>query len=217
MYFSHSRARATSILLGIASALLLCSCQSPADAAQGRGLAEGKFLVAARDLSDPNFAETVVLLTQYDETSASGLIVNQPTRVRLSRIMEELDLGEHDNDPVFRGGPVAVSGVLALIRSDNAPEDALPVFENVYLANTVESLREALAQGTGPDNARVYMGYTGWGPGQLDREVTTGSWHILDGDPQLVFDPDPASLWDRLIKRASVVLVNLLQGAQPRC
>jgi len=201
--------------VGLRGALLigvLCSlwhCQSSADAAQRNDLAAGKFLVAGRELGDPNFAETVVLLVSYDESSATGLIVNQPTRIRLSRVLDEIDLGERSSDPVYRGGPVSMSGVLALVRSPEKPALTRKVFDDVYLANSIAALEDAIHRGATVESLRVYLGYAGWGPGQLDREVAIGSWHIMDAKAREVFDSDPESLWDRLIPHASQVLVRL--------
>jgi len=200
---------AASLVVG--GAILLWCCGSWADGAQPRGLAAGKLLVAARELTDPNFAGTVIFLTQYDEDSAVGLIINQPTRVNLSRVFDEMELGKRAADPVYRGGPVELSAVLALVRSPSEPENAGRIFEDIYLTDGIAGLEDAIKNGTGQEDVRLYLGYSGWGPGQLDREVALGSWHILDGDPDLVFDPSPSSLWDRLIKRASMVIVDLLE------
>lgn len=206
-------------LRGVLLIAVLCSlwhCQSSADAAQRNDLAAGKFLVAGRDLSDPNFAETVVLLIDYSESSAIGLVINQPRRIRISRVLEEIDLGDRAGDPVFRGGPVSLSGVLAIIRSEEEPALTRRVFDNVYLVNNLEALEAAIHRGATFDSMRVYLGYAGWGAGQLDREVALGSWHVMDADPDAVFDRYPSSLWERLVARASTVLVKLFSPAKTR-
>jgi len=212
---TRSRARVSGILLLTGVACLACLSPSSAHAAEVRGLATGKFLVARRDLPDPNFAETVILLAQYDEQGAVGLVINQPTRIRLSRLFQDLDLGERRADPVYRGGPVAITGVLALMRSQTEPKDARKVSQSVYLVNSVTGLEEHVQRRAEPNTFRVYLGYAGWGAGQLDREVDLGSWHIFDSEPGLVFDPEPDSLWERLIRRSSMVLVQLFRFPPP--
>ena len=188
---------------------------SPAVAAPPPGLAAGKFLVASRDLGDPNFAETVVLLAQYDKKGAMGLVINRPTRLPMSRVLEGMPTAGKRGDPVFLGGPVTVTGVLALLRSRSKPDRAQPVFQDVYLLNEAASLEKAIGENIPASKFRVYLGYAGWGAGQLEREIDLGAWHIFDADGDLVFDPDPRSVWDRLISRTEDVLVRLLAGTGP--
>ena len=150
-------------------------------------LAATRFLVARRDLPDPNFAHTVVLLVDYDEDGAMGLIINRPTRVPLSRLFQELEPARGLKDPAYVGGPVAPVGVMALL-----------------LVSTLEPLEKAMEAGADASELRVYIGYSGWAAGQLDSEVKLGSWHIFNGDPGAVFDSDPGSLWERLIQRTEL-------------
>jgi putative transcriptional regulator len=165
-----------------------------------RDLARGKVLVATRDVVDPNFRETVVLLTDYDSKGASGLIINRRTEAPMSQVLPNLKNGPVTAHPVFFGGPVEAGG-LALVRSEAPPEGARHVFADVFLLNSRPGLDAEVAAGAGPDTFRVYIGYSGWGPGQLERETIDGLWHVLDGDPGLVFDADPASLWQREMPR----------------
>src|SRR5262245_30650641 len=87
-----------------------------------RDLAAGKFLIAKRDLTDPNFAETVVLLIRYDEKGAMGLIVNRPTKVPLSKVFADIPAAKGRKDPVYLGGPVGLEGALGLLRASKQPE-----------------------------------------------------------------------------------------------
>jgi putative transcriptional regulator len=166
-----------------------------------RDLAAGKLLVAARSLPDPNFAETVVLLADFGEEGAMGLIVNRQTEVTLARLMPGLQNAKSRAAFAFLGGPVAVPGVLALLRSPTARSDTRHIVDDVYLVNTREVLDEMLSSGAAQNQLRVYVGYAGWGPEQLDRETATGSWHVLEGNGDVVFDPDPDTTWQRLIRR----------------
>jgi putative AlgH/UPF0301 family transcriptional regulator len=80
------------------------------------------------------------------------------------------------------------------------------VVADVYLVNTREVLDEVLAAGTGPDRFRVYAGYAGWEAAQLQRETALGAWHVFEGDPDVVFDPQPDSVWQRQIRRTEDLL-----------
>jgi putative transcriptional regulator len=174
-------------------------------------LARGKFLVAARDLIDPNFIETVVLLLTYDSKGAMGLIVNRETGVKLSELLPELEVVGQRDTAVFAGGPVSIDSLLLLVRSAETIESAEHLFEDVYTSASRALLDELT---TRPDSRRyrAYAGYAGWGPGQLEREVETGSWRILSASAETVFDSSPGEVWQRLIRRAAVMFA---KGGRP--
>ncbi|HYL35531.1 MAG TPA: YqgE/AlgH family protein [Bryobacteraceae bacterium] len=173
-----------------------------AQAAQPDELAPGKFLVASKELGDPNFAESVVLLLQYDAgKGAMGLIINRRTDVPLSRLFEDFKEAKGRSDSVYLGGPVELSNVLALLRSAAKPEDAKLVFGDVYLVTSKDLLQKTLASKVEAARFHAYVGYAGWGPGQLEREIALGAWKILPAEAGIVFHADPDSVWKRLISR----------------
>lgn len=172
-------------------------------------LAPGKFLVAGRELGDPNFAETVVLLVQYGEAGAMGLVVNRPTRLPVSRVLREFRGAGARSDAAYSGGPVAPGGVLAMIRSRSKPEEARHVFADVYLVSSKAQLQGALAAESGPERLRVYLGYAGWAPEQLENEVELGAWQIVRAEAAMVFDPQPETLWRRLIEQTEMRIAGL--------
>ena len=183
----------------MAGAFLLL--MSPLAWAQGVGSdnpAPGKFLVASRSLLDPNFSRTVILLVSFDDDGALGIIINKPTPVTLDQMVEELQGDEEDPEAVWVGGPVAHWQLVLLFKSDFHPEDTESVLEGVYFSGSREVLEDLLE---GDMEFRVYAGYAGWSPGQLEHEIARGSWHVLPGEPELVFDSDPASLWEELVAR----------------
>jgi len=94
-------------------------------------LAKGKFLVASRRLSDPNFRETVVLLIEYGMEGAMGLVINRPSRVKLATLFPDINELKQRKDTVYLGGPVAVNRVLMLIGSPNTPQGSIPVIGDV--------------------------------------------------------------------------------------
>jgi len=172
--------------------------------ARVKDLAAGKLLVAPRELLDPSFARTVVLLVRYDEEGAMGLIINRRTDVALSRVLQEWKEAKGRSDPVFVGGPVNRAAVLGLLRSSAKPPEATPVFADVYLVSSKALLEKTLAAGADSQSFRVYLGYAGWAAGQLEYEVGLNSWHAFKADPGAVFDADPDSMWQRLIRRTEL-------------
>lgn len=177
----------------VLAALLLAPTGLRAQSLEASDLGAGKLLVARQ--TDQRFAETVILLVEYDSQGALGLTINRSSNTPIS---ETLRGGEAWSDPVYLGGPVEMSAVFALLRSSDAQEEMQAVLEEVYWAASVPALEKILAAGPEAGEARFYLGYSGWGAGQLDNEVRLGSWHIFDGSADLVFDDDPATLWDRL-------------------
>lgn len=179
-----------------------------------RDLAAGKLLVAARNLPDANFAGTVILLVDFSRQGAMGLIVNRPTKVTLSRMLPGLEQSPGGAATAFVGGPVSPSAVLALLRSTSPCSACRHVVGDVHLVNTRAGLTEQIAAGLGPDRFRVYVGYAGWGGGQLEEETVEGAWHVLDADAAVVFDPNPGSAWQRQIKRTEVLSASAVHRAR---
>jgi putative transcriptional regulator len=164
-------------------------------------LATGKVLVAARTMGDPSFTETVVLLFSYTKDGAAGLVLNRRTPVALDRILPDLPVPKGPGAMVFLGGPVSVTGIRALARSTAEHRDGYRILKDIALISTPEALLSALEDGgAGPDRIRLYAGYAGWGAGQLEREIRVGAWHVFDGVSDLVFDPNPDTLWARQIR-----------------
>jgi putative transcriptional regulator len=184
---------------------MLCGLAPVPAPAQAPELAAGTFLVASRDLGDPNFSETVILLLRYDEEQgAMGLIVNRRTDLPLSRVFDDVKSAKGRKDLAYMGGPVEPGDVLALLKSSAKLEDADRVFGSVYLISDKELLEKMLADKAESGVFHVFLGYAGWGPGQLEHEMDLGAWHILPADAASVFDADPDSVWPRLIRRTEL-------------
>jgi putative transcriptional regulator len=189
-------------LLSIAAAVLLSESVMQVAAAQSTqpsDLGAGKMLVASRDLPDPNFSKTVVLLVQYDDEGVVGLILNRRSKVPISRVLDDVDGAKGRSDPIYAGGPVGRTDVLALLRSRGKPGDAKRVFGDVSLVSSKELLQKTFAAPPEANIVHVYLGYSGWTMEQLENEVDIGAWYIFPGDAQAVFDSNPDSLWLRLI------------------
>jgi putative transcriptional regulator len=173
-------------------------------------LAKGKFLVASRQLRDPNFSETVVLLIEYGSNGAMGLIINRPSELALSTVFPEMEGLQQQTDTLYIGGPVARSRMLLLIRSDNQPEESHRVVENIYISSSRTVLQQMFDDADRAERFRVYAGHAGWASGQLDREVSRGGWHVLQADTETVFDMAPSEIWPELIRRTAVLWARLL-------
>jgi putative transcriptional regulator len=179
---------------------LLCQAQSirPAD------LAQGKILIMQRDAPDPLFAHSVIVLAQYEKTGAVGLMIHYRSDLTVQRALAGIKGAEKRTDPLFVGGPVQLQGVLALLRANSKPEGASHVVGNLYLLTSKQSIGAAFSQGRKPSDFHIFLGYAGWGPGQLEREVRLNGWFIFDYDESLVFDEHPETLWKRLIGRTEL-------------
>lgn len=160
------------------------------------------FLIANPGLQDPNFSETVVLVTHPREGPPWGVIINRPLDHRLSEVFTEYETLKNRKDVLFFGGPVARDGLVFLVRSSKSPPRAVPVLRDVYFISDIDWIDELLQRPEPTRGLRVYVGYSGWAPGQLQREIERGGWHVLPADAETVFDKDPARIWPELIKRA---------------
>ena len=120
-----------------------------------------------------------------------------------------MQAGTGHSDPVFVGGPVELGAVFALARAPRKPQGATAVSSDVYFISTRTALESALEGASNPSGLRIYLGYCGWGPHQLENEVLNGSWYIFSRSEDLAFDTKPATLWSRLISKTEQQLVRL--------
>ena len=152
----------------------------------------GSLLVAAPILRDPNFFRTVVLVAEHGEEGAMGLVLNRPTDTPVRDALPELSSIAGGRDPVYVGGPVATGSVLAIAELDD-PEDASELlFESVGFVQEpdVDVVR-----------GRVFVGYAGWGAGQLEAELEEESWLVLPAEADDLFSEDPDGLWSAVLRR----------------
>jgi len=176
----------------------------PVQSKNPRELGLGKVLVASRDLPDPIFAKTVILLVQYDAGGVVGLMLNRRTDVPLSRVFDQLKAAKKRSDPVYIGGPVEIPAVFGLLRSKAKRESSARVLDEVYLISTKELFEKTLSARPDPGVFHVYLGYAGWTPEQLRKEVEVGVWFIFQGDAQTVFDSNPDGLWSQMIRKTEL-------------
>jgi putative transcriptional regulator len=171
--------------------------------------AQGKFLVASRQIKDPHFMRTVILLIEYGKSGAVGLIVNRPTKARLSEALPEVEGLQERDDFLYFGGPVALNELFLLVRSETEPEDSTQVFGRVYASSSEALLKRLSKEGEAGKSFRGYMGYSGWAPGQLEDELTHGDWHVIEADEASIFEKPPEEVWPDLIRRTESLQVML--------
>ena len=161
---------------------------------------KGRFLLAMPGLPDPNFAETVTCICEHNETGALGFIVNKIHPLLTGReLFEDLDI---ECDPivdqlnVFLGGPVQPSGVFILHGPPFTWHECLRITARLGLSNSRDIL-EAIAKNEGPDSFLVLLGCAGWGPMQLDSELTENAWLTCPISEEIVFLEDVDMKWER--------------------
>ena len=148
-------------------------------------------LVAKPGMVDPNFSETVVLVTQTPDASTVGVILNRPTPQK----------HEKSGDALYFGGPVMREVLVALFRAERQPEAAaFHVLKGVYLTMHPQNIEPLLAQRAG--NYRLFTGFSGWAPGQLESELARDGWFVLPASAELVFRKDTSGMWEELVRKA---------------
>ncbi|MCC7427231.1 MAG: YqgE/AlgH family protein [Alphaproteobacteria bacterium] len=184
------------------------------DAAKTGHLA-GQFLIAMPSMGDPRFARSLVYICLHSEEGALGIIVNRALEgLSFEELLRQLNI-----EPVppgrsirmHRGGPVEAGRGFVLHSADWVQESSLRVSRAVALTASVEILKE-IAQGRGPERGILALGYAGWGPGQLDREIQENAWLSAPADAALLFDGGLETKWQRALAKIGVDPA-LLSGA----
>lgn len=160
--------------------------------------AAGVFLIARRGMPDPRFARTVVLLVDYGEEGALGLIVNRPTRMPLPGAFPGVEALQDSKQVLWFGGPVAADQAALLFDAPQTPAQSKKVMDTLHFSTSLEVL-ESLVTASRPSRYRVYAGYAGWAPAQLDGELARGDWHLREASVEQVMAADTRELWNTLI------------------
>jgi putative transcriptional regulator len=182
---SHASNSWTARIIAALSALAfaaLAAAQAPAN---------GALLIAKPDLTDPNFARTVVLVTQAESGETVGVILNRPSGQSHPR----------SGTPLYVGGPVMREVLVAVFRAVQPPAaPAFRVLRDVYLSMHPANL-ERLLEGEARDY-RLYAGFSGWAPRQLEAEMLRDGWYVLPATEELIFRTDTAGMWEQLVEKA---------------
>ena len=179
-------------------------------------LAKGMFLVASRQLRDPNFKETVVLLIDYGQDGAMGLVINRPSEVKLATVFPDIKELKERKDTIYVGGPVSVNQMLLLVGTSQMPEESQEVITDVYISSSWKVLERLMKNAAKDERFRIFAGYSGWAPNQLDFERARGDWHVLKADAETVFNKNPSEIWQELILRTSVKWVWVQMPFHPK-
>ncbi len=157
---------------------------------------QGRALVASPYLADGNFMRTVIYMIRHDEEGAMGLILNRPMQTTIGELLGELTESSIDNcEPVYFGGPVDGPVMMLQACCENDSDDHAEVLIACDQARILEVINEDAPNQLG---IRLFDGYSGWGPGQLESEMSEGSWLVWDIRPDQLFH-DPETLWQEAV------------------
>ena len=132
---------------------------------------------------------------------------NRPAKVKLSEVLPEMKELKQRPDTMYIGGPVAANQMIVLVKAPDKPEASLNVFEDVYVCSSLKVIQAIINHDDENERFRIYAGYAGWAPRQLDNEVARGDWHIFQADADTVFDKSPSEIWPELIHRSAMKYV----------
>lgn len=178
----------------------------------------GKLLIAMPGMGDVRFEHSVVFMCSHTDQGAMGLIINKPAGdVTLADLLEQLDITadtpDHQKAPVHFGGPVeGARGFVLHSPEYDSPLHSMKVSDQFSMTATLDIL-EDIASGQGPAQALMMLGYAGWGPGQLESEISMNGWLTVDGDAALVFGVDDGAKWTAALKLLGVDPLGLSASA----
>lgn len=168
----------------------------------GASQTKGRLLVATPPLEDPNFDRAVIYIIEHHSDGALGVVLNRPMHEPLGEPLDRWDALQATPGSVFQGGPVEPDALIALglaKRPLAEPTDELaPISGRIVSADLTTD--PAFVNGV-LDAVRIFRGYAGWGPGQLEGEIDDGAWLVLDAEPDDVFADDPGDLWRSVLRR----------------
>ena len=180
------------------TAFLLCALAGPGAQAQE---SDAVLLVAHPMFRDLDYRQTVLIAAPAPSGGHVGVILNRPTRRSLGSLFPEHAPSKKVVEPVYYGGPFSRGALVALVRADGNPgAGSVPIMKHLYMAfraNTIDQIIEAT-----PNEARYYVGYVGWRPGELRAEIDKGLWRVVDADLEVVFRKDTEGLWEELLQQS---------------
>jgi putative transcriptional regulator len=161
----------------------------------------GIVLVAKPGMADPNFSETVVLVTWTEEGTTVGVVLNRPSAQRLVDIAPNWPGAEDFREAIYSGGPVMRQVLVALFESQTQPKErAFRVLPHSYISMHPGILEPLIARP--PARLRLYAGFSGWAPRQLEAEVDRGTWYMLRATEDVIFRKDTTGMWQELVEKA---------------
>ena len=165
----------------------------------------GQFLVASPKIGDPRFARTVIYMVSHDKKGALGLVVNKSYGSgSMEKFLKGFNIDASGIEGKIRlhyGGPVEVAAGFVLHTADYQGPGTRVVNSKMALTSEM-SILKAIADGHGPRHSLFALGYSGWGPGQLESEIARGDWFSAPADEKIIFDEDLETIWDRVLGKA---------------
>jgi putative transcriptional regulator len=172
-------------------------------------------LVASPDMPDPLFQQTVILILPPSVVPiVAGIVINKPTKMTLGQLLGHLPTRANGAQPVYFGGPVDMTSPAILMRAPRAPNAAAHLFADVYIGVDANSVREFLQRPGSEKDLRLFLGRAQWTLDQLHSEILRGAWSVTKASPELVFNPDPASVWQVLVQKAKLRQVERNSGVR---
>lgn len=175
----------------------------------------GSFLVATPILQDGVFDKSLILLCEHNDQGALGLVVNKPLSLSLADLMQQAGIPPGDSAmkhaPVFFGGPVQVERGFVLHETGTLWKSTILV-EHGLAVTVSRDILEAMSRSEGPKQSLVALGYSGWGPGQLESEISRSAWLVLPADKALIFDTPPEERLSAALAKVGVSWDLLSQG-----
>jgi putative transcriptional regulator len=181
---------------------------------ESSNLAPG-LLLAMPQLQDPNFSRAVVLMVEHSPNGSFGLVINHPSPIKASELLDSLEMSWRGEDSavVWAGGPVSPSTGWVLhepIGVAQPGQGTIAITSSILLSTSPDRLR-AIANEP-PRNIRLLLGYSGWGPGQLEQEMARGAWLHASADPALVFGTPPDDIWEIALQTLGINPASLFVG-----
>lgn len=188
-------------IMGAALALFALAAPVHAQKAADEGAV---LLVAKPQFRDAEWRQTVLVASPAQNGGHIGVILNRPTSRTLSSLFPEHEPSKKVADPVYIGGPFSRRALFAVVRAEQNPGGgAIVLMKNLYFAMNVATVDKIIE--TTPNDARFFVGYVGWRPGELRQEIDRGLWFVLNPDTDLVFRKDTEGVWEELVRQAKQV------------
>ena len=168
-------------------------------------------LVAHPAFRDLDYRQTVLLAAPGPNGGHVGVILNRPTRRPLSSLFPQHEPSKKVIEPVYYGGPFSRGALVALVKTDAAPgAGSVQLMKNLYMAFRVNTIDQVIE--SRPNDARYYVGYVGWRPGELKAEIDRGIWSVLSADLEVVFRKDMDGLWEEMLQQTRRIRAGIENG-----
>ncbi len=157
-----------------------------------------QFLISMPNLKDPNFEKTVTYICVHNEEGAMGIVINKPLEIGLGEIFVQMDISVNNsaanNKAVYHGGPVQMDHGF-ILHGTNTQWDSSIIVSPELCVTTSKDILEAIAEGDGPDDSLIALGYAGWSAGQLEQELMNNAWLTGPANSEIIFNTSPEECW----------------------